>query len=362
MDKQVILVTGCSGRIGSRIAERFKDPSYQVVGLDIIPLENAPKNFEYVNMDISSDESVRKALAHIRKKYGSHITSVLHLAAYYNFTGGLWEKYEMITVRGTERLITQLQDFEVEQFLFSSTMLVHDPCLPGQKIKEADPLVPSWEYPRSKIETEAVMHQKRGKIPILMMRIAGCYDDECHSIPISNQIQRIYEGQFASHVFPGDITHGTSFLHLDDLIDALWLAVQKRSKLPPEAIFLVGEDSVMSYDEVQKEISRLLFNKDFKTIRVPKWFAKMGAWVQNHAPFMPKTFIKPWMIDLADEHYDLDISKIKKALGWQPKHTLKESLPVMIKILKKDPLGWYRMNMLTPPSSLGKKCSKGTCS
>ena len=43
------------------------------------------------------------------------------------------------------------------------------------------------------------------------------------------------------------------------------------------------------------------------------------------------------MIDLADDHYEMDITKAQKTLGWSPKHSLETTLPLMIAELKKDP-------------------------
>ena len=91
-------------------------------------------------------------------------------------------------------------------------MLVHPPCHVGEKIKEDSPLVPRWAYPRSKIETEKIIHETRGKIPTVILRIAGVYDDECHSIPISNQIQRKLRTSIDQSFFPGVTAHGASFL------------------------------------------------------------------------------------------------------------------------------------------------------
>src|SRR5207244_1134151 len=129
------------------------------------------------------------------------------------------------------------------------------------------------------------------------------YDDRCHSIPISHQIQRIYENKLESHLFSGNVDHGSAFLHMDDLIDAIELAVQKRSKLPDELVLLIGETKTMSYDALQRSISRLIRGSEIKTWRIPKWIAKIGAWAQGMVPFIQKPFIKPWMIDLADDHY-----------------------------------------------------------
>ena len=186
----------------------------------------------------------------------------------------------------------------------------------------------------------------------MIIRIAGVYDDQCHSIPISNQIQRIYEKQLESRLFSGNIHHGASFLHMDDLVDAIEKAVLLRQKLPPELTVLLGEPKTLSYDDLQREISKLLFNREFTTFRVPKILAKVGSWVQGHLPFVPKPFIKPWMIDLADDHYELDISRAKKFLGWEPKHAVEDSLAKMIEDLKKDPVKWYKVNHLKLPKHL----------
>ena len=194
--KQLIVLTGCSGRIGSAVIKKFQGQQYQIVGFDIVPPKQSAPNLEYMKVDLTSDESVKAAFGEIRKKYGTSISSVVHLAAYYDFTGGEWKKYEDITIKGTERLLKEASTFTTEQFLFSSSMLVHAPQNPPIKITESSPRLESWEYPKSKIITEDMLLQKHGNIPLVLLRIAGCYDDECHSIPISNQIARIYERQF----------------------------------------------------------------------------------------------------------------------------------------------------------------------
>ncbi|MGT4071569.1 UNVERIFIED_CONTAM: hypothetical protein I5919_22595, partial [Aeromonas hydrophila] len=57
-------------------------------------------------------------------------------------------------------------------------------------------------------------------------------------------------------------------------------------------------------------------------------------------------FIKPWMVDFADDHYELDIGRARKLLGWEPRFSLRGSLPTIIDNLKADPAGWYRENKL----------------
>ena len=344
-EKEIILVTGCAGRIGYKTMERFCK-NFRVIGFDVIAPKPLP-SCEYIHVDIASDPSVEDGMKKVKEKYGARIASVIHLAAYYNFSGGGWENYENITVKGTERLLLNLKEFQVDQFIFSSTMLVHAPCEVGEKINENSPIEPKWDYPLSKVKTEAIIHKLRGNTSSVILRIAGVYDDLCHSIPISNQIQRIYEKQLEARVFPGDLTHGASFIHMDDLIDVLWKAVEKRQELPSEEVFLVGEPETLSIDDLQRLISRLLFGREMKTWRIPKIVAKVGSWVQNHLPFFKETFIKPWMIDLADDNYVLDISHAEKVLQWEPRYRLRAVLAKMIEDLRRDPQAWYKENKLT---------------
>src|SRR3546814_14334780 len=110
----------------------------------------------------SSDLAVRVALDEVRARYGNRIASVIHLAAYYDISGDPNPLYDKVTVQGTRRLIDGLQSFEVEQFVFASTMLVHKPtATPDERINDESPIGASWAYPQSKVDTEPPLDRKR---------------------------------------------------------------------------------------------------------------------------------------------------------------------------------------------------------
>lgn len=358
-DKKLVLVTGSAGRIGSEVARRLGE-NYQIVGFELLRAIYASDNEELVPLDVSSEESVHQAFKHIEAFYGKKIASVVHLAAYYSFKDQKYDNYNKITVQGTKNLLKALQNFEVEQFIFSSTMLVHKATKPGEKITEKSPLDGNWAYPKSKIETEEVIAKYRGKIPSVIMRISGVYDDNCHSIPISNQIQRIYEKSFTAHFFPGDMSHGASFMHMNDVVDLIEKAVDKRNTLPKQVTVLVGEEKTLSTRFLQNKISNELFGKNIWMVRLPRMVAWLGSWVQCHTPFIAKPFIQPWMIKLADEHFELDISHAKKLFDWEPKHDLENLLTDMCNDLKADPAAWYKKNSLKMPKGMKKNSKRKT--
>jgi nucleoside-diphosphate-sugar epimerase len=355
----IIIVTGSNGRIGNAVMRRFAGRFDQVVGFDRESPNPPPPGCVHVPVEITSDESVRQGLAAIREHHGGQVASVVHLAAYYDFFGEPSPKYEEITVRGTSRLLTGLRelDFRVEQFIFSSTMLVHRPAEPGQFIDEEWPIEPTWAYPASKVRTEQLIREERGDIPAALLRIAGVYDDGCHSIPLAQQIERIYERQFTSRLYSGSTAHGQSFLHMDDLVDAIQVVVERRGALPPELPLLLGEPETLSYDELQHTLARLIHGEGWETLEIPgplAPLAKVGTWVQDKLPGRER-FIRPWMIDRANDHYGLDITRARTLLGWEPARSLRDALPKMVATLTADPLGWYRENELEPPAFLRKR-------
>ena len=354
----IILVTGSNGRIGDAVMKRFAGRFSEVVGFDRKAPNPPPSGCTYIPVEITSDESAREGLRILREHHGSHIVSVIHLAAYYDFFGEPSDKYDEITVKGTQRLLKGLRDaeFQVEQFVFSSTMLVHRPAEPGEFINEDWAIEPTWAYPESKVRTEQIIRDERGTIPAVLLRISGVYDDLCHSIPLAHQIQRINESQLTSRVYSGSTSHGQSFMHMDDLVDAIESVVERRAQLPPEVPILLGEPEPLSYDELQHTFARLIHGKDLETLEVPGALAplaKAGAWVLDKLP--GDSFIKPWMIDRANDHYALDITRARTLLGWTPQRSLRETIPKMIAALKADPLKFYRDNDLELTSELEKQ-------
>lgn len=349
-----ILVTGSSGYLGYALAKRLSE-MFTVVGFDRRAPAHPPPTAECLYTDLTSEPSLRRALQAIRDIHGDRLASVVHLAAYYDFSGAPSPLYEKVTVRGTQRLLRLLHEmFHVEQFVFASTMLVHAPTTPGRPINEDWPLRPSWPYPESKVRTEQVIQAERGDIPAVILRLAGVYDDLGHTATLPRQIQRIFERDPTAYVFPGNLSHGQALVHLRDTVDLYIRLVERRGELPPELVLVVGEPEAVGYGELQVRLGRLIHGEEWKTLQIPKSLAKVGGWLQDTLPLGRKSFVKPWMINLADDHYELDISRARSLLGWDPQRRVRDTLPKIVAALKADPWAWYRENELEMPAWLAE--------
>lgn len=362
--RPLVLITGATGNLGQTLARSLCE-DYRIIGLDLKPRETT---FPVEAADFSSAASIELALHKIRAAYGARIASVIHLVAYFDFTNADDPRYRSVNIEGTRHLLRALQAFEVEQFVYASTMLVHAPCRPGERIDESQAIDPRWAYPRSKAAAEEVVRQEHGHIPYVNLRLAGVYDDQTMVPTMAQQFARIYERDFQSYFYSGNTLVGQAMLHRDDMLDAFRRTIDRRATLPPETAILVGEADAMGYDALQDRLGALLHGTDdWPTVQVPKAVAAAGLWAQSRLePLIPDAidkgqppFVRPFMAEMADDHYALDTSRARQLLGWEPQHRFKDELPRLTQALKDDPPAWYRRNGVTPPHWVSSASAAG---
>ena len=97
--RPIVLITGAAGNIGTALAGAL-ERDYQVVGMDRDGLKAA---FPLIPVNLTSDESVTTAFRAFREQFGEAGASVIHLAAYFDFTGEDKPLYQTVTVEGTRR-------------------------------------------------------------------------------------------------------------------------------------------------------------------------------------------------------------------------------------------------------------------
>src|SRR3546814_11278456 len=118
-DKPIVLITGASGNIGRSLASALQE-RYFVIGLD---RSSGDTDYPVLEADLTDEASIADALARIGSEHGRRIASVVHLAAFFDFSGEDKPQYQAVNVDGSRNLMRALQPFEVEQFVYSGTML-----------------------------------------------------------------------------------------------------------------------------------------------------------------------------------------------------------------------------------------------
>jgi UDP-glucose 4-epimerase len=141
-----ILITGATGKVGSRLAKRLAQRGDQIRALVRDPARAADLHdagIELVTGDLLRVDSLAAAV--------SGVDAVIHCAAF--FRGATAEQAQAVNDLGTQHLANAARAASVKRFLFTSTGLVYGPT-GGRLAGEDDPCAPTAAYPVSKLAAE----------------------------------------------------------------------------------------------------------------------------------------------------------------------------------------------------------------
>src|SRR3546814_14371539 len=99
-DKPIVLITGASGNIGRSLASALQE-RYFVIGLD---RSSGDTDYPVLEADLTDEASIADALARIGSEHGRRNASVVHLAAFFDFSGEDKPPYTACNVHGCRHL------------------------------------------------------------------------------------------------------------------------------------------------------------------------------------------------------------------------------------------------------------------
>jgi nucleoside-diphosphate-sugar epimerase len=189
----VVLVTMSTNLIGTYTIAALST-EYQVVALTPQPPAQPRREVDWLVCELTRTQSITEGLAAVQMRHGEHLASVLHLAAYAEFSGEPCPLPCAFVVDGTRWLLQGLQRFSVEQSLFAGSLFVMHPVTdPHAVLTETSPTAAMWDYLQWQLEAESAVQHNSGRIPTVMLRIANVYNEDCHAPLLAHFLHRIYE-------------------------------------------------------------------------------------------------------------------------------------------------------------------------
>jgi len=163
-----ILVTGATGKVGSRLAKRLAQRGDRVRALvrnsaRAADLQGA--RIELSEGDLLAPDSLAAAV--------QGIDAVVHCAAF--FRGATPEQAHAVNELGTRHLANAARVASVKRFIFTSTGLVYGPT-GGRLAQEDDACAPSAAYPLSKLAAERFLLALEG-LDARVLRLPFVYGD-----------------------------------------------------------------------------------------------------------------------------------------------------------------------------------------
>jgi UDP-glucose 4-epimerase len=295
-----ILITGGNGQVGSRLVERLKKSDVVLYVLDISPLSPYNNEIKFLKCDITKEEQLK-----FNKGSLKEIDLVVHLASVIEGSTDICVNAIPsidVNILGTLNLLKYVES--ASMVLYSSSYMVYG--IPQYNpVDESHPTDPQCIYGTSKLGTEKYLqiYSNRMNIPVAILRFMGIYGprlpaDSGQAIP--NFIKCV-RNNIPPHIY-GNGSDKRNHVYIDDAVDAIILALEKRSK----GIYNIGGDRGYSAHELA-EIIIQLSEKSLEPV------------------YLPRTGV--------EHDFVCDISLAESELSYSPKVDIREGL---LRTLKKN--------------------------
>lgn len=307
-----ILVTGGSGFVGSALIKRLLSEHR-----DILAVGRSDVNLPVETVKVSSFSE----LGALGQRLGS-IDVVVHCAARAHImnddTVDPLAEYRKVNVDGTLNVARHALEVGVKRFLFVSSIKVngeHTP--PGRPFTEEAAPAPEDPYGISKYEAERELQ-------------ALCAETDMELVIIRPPL--VYgpgvKGNFASMIrlmekglpLPlGAVRNKRSLVALDNLVDLIVTCVD--SPAAANQVFLAADGQDISTTELLRNVANAM-GKPARLLPVPSGLLMLGA-----SLFGKKAVAKRLLGSL-----QVDISKARELLGWQPPVSVEEGLARAVRV------------------------------
>lgn len=319
-----ILITGITGFVGSHMADFLIQKKIKIYGLKRYHLSRLDKvehiynKINWYDCDLTDPVSTQKMIKHIKPDI------IFHFAAE-SFVSPSWDhpnRYMSVNYKGTLNILEGMKNINSKaKILIPGSGEEYGYLKKNQMpINEKTELNPVNPYAVTKVAQDFIANVYYESFGLNVIRVRtfnheGPRRENVFGISsYAFQIAKIEAGQQNKIVRVGYLGDKRNFTHVEDIIKAYWLAVQK---CKPGKLYLIGNNdkkSVFTFKQALNKLKTFSFVKNIKH--------------QEYKPFVRPTKV-PYLITNSREFLNLT--------GWKPKISFDQIL--------KDTLNYWRQKI-----------------
>ena len=247
--------------------------------------------------------------------------SIIHLAARVHImcesAGDPLAEFRRVNTEGTLHLARQAAEAGVRRFIFLSTIGVNgNSTLHGKVFMPTDTPSPHDPYSMSKYEAEIGLHSiaRSTGMEVVIIRPPLVYG--ANAPGNFGKLTRLVTKSFPLPL--GSINNLRSFVGIDNLVDFIVTCLEHPAAANETLMVSDGED--LSTPDLIRRMARAM-NRPARLIPVPVWALKAGALLLGKGDAVQRLC----------GNLQVDISKSRTLLGWNPPISVDEGLRLAVK-------------------------------
>jgi nucleoside-diphosphate-sugar epimerase len=312
----MILITGATGFIGSRMAQKFHGK-----GLDLVLLGRLRNDVEQKRAaDLKALGLTVQEVDLTTEDLAPHVAGVdlvIHLAAAQHEANQPESYFEKVNVDGTRRLLQAAIDAKVSRFVYGSTIGVYGQALDGE-IDERSKVAPDNHYGRTKLAAEQLVRKHGDRIGISIARISETYG------PGDYRLLKLFSGiQKGIFFIIGSGANLHQLVYVDDLIDGLH-ELGSSDETVGQTVVLAGNEIVTTRDMCEHIASAV--GRKLKPLRLPMFPFMIAAVTFEQT--LGRVGIQPPLhrrrLDFFHKSFFFSPTERDRLLKWRPAVTFDE--------------------------------------
>lgn len=351
MPSDAVVVTGASGLVGRHLLSELKD-EYRVFAIARRSQREcgapAHPNIAWMRVDIGDREGLERAFREIRTAGGARF--LVHLAAYYDFTGQPHPEYRRTNVEGTRNVLDLAEALELERLVFASSVAACAFPRPEGAVTEATPADGDHVYARSKRDGERLVLERCGRIPAVVVRLGAVFSDWCEYPPLYTFLTDWTARHWRARLLAGRGRTAIPYVHLHDVTAFLRTLLRRHRELDSGEVLIASAEGCTSHGDLFGRATEHYFGARRRPVHVPAAVCGlalrlMSAWgrLTGNPPFE-----RPWMRRYIDLRLEVDNAHTRERLGWAPSPRLRieRRIRFLIEALKSEPVEWTVRNTM----------------
>ena len=344
-----IVITGASGFLGRQLLELLK-LRFEIYGIgrrsQIGCSAPVHENIHWSQVDVSDRDTLRLVFDVIQSE--GEVDYVIHLAAHYDYSGADHDDYRRTNVDGLRNVLDCCKQLRPKRFIFGSSLAGCRFRRDDEPVNEDSPLDSDHPYARSKREGERMLAEYSEDFPSVSVRLASLFSDWCENPPVYMFMRQWLSETWRARILGGRGNSAVTYLHVQDAARFLDRVMEREADLQNGEVLIASTDRSVSHDDLYERSTGYFFGRIPRALKLPKLACYLGVPLLNlSGRFRGELpFERPWMVRYIDQRLNVDASRTRQKLDWEPSPRLKilRRVPLMVENRRADPIEWTRRN------------------